>query len=122
MFGLFDSRSEKLVKKIYKLNRELFAAARRAVEKDTPFSWKYLCETGRHIDEKIEELSSEMGMEYTDNLVSNLQIEQSFSLSDQEIFYDSYIHAMCDDILTGYGMELLMPDFQKIQKKMKKRK
>ena len=49
MFGLFESKSEKLVKKIYKQHRELFAAARNALNKNTDFWWNYLFETSNNM-------------------------------------------------------------------------
>ena len=77
MFGLFQSKSEKLVKKIYKLHRELFSAARNALNKDTDFWWNYVFQTGENIEAIFFQLAEEMGEEYADNILNAVLKEQT---------------------------------------------
>lgn len=81
MFGLFDSKSEKLVKKAYKIFREYLACHMRVLKNpDSEFWIKYFYETELHLEEIFEDIRLECGEEYLNNLQKNLEIEQKKSL------------------------------------------
>ena len=97
MFGLFQSKSEKLVKKIYKQHRELFAAARNALNKNTDFWWNYLFETSNNMESLFENLMHEKSEEYAENIMMALMKEQSMSPEVQEVplkIYDVWEYAL----------------------------
>tara|TARA_B100001964_G_C14109011_1_gene542882 strand:+ start:369 stop:704 length:336 start_codon:yes stop_codon:yes gene_type:complete len=76
MFGLFDSKSEKLSKKISKLSKEVWATARRLCRKGPSNFWiKYLVETEIHLDEVLEDLRKETDEKYVENVLNNLTKE-----------------------------------------------
>ena len=56
MFGLFDSKSEKLVKKAYKISREYTACHMRVLKNPNSDFWiKYFYETELHLEEIFKE-------------------------------------------------------------------
>ena len=80
MFGLFSSKSEKLVKKAYKIHREYFASMQRVLDNpDSNFWLKYCVETELHLKDIGKEIYKEKGQEYLNNLLNNLEIEQKNS-------------------------------------------
>ena len=87
MFGLFDSKSEKLSKKVYKLQKEIWATARRLCRKGPSNFWiKYFVETEIHLNEVLEDLKKETDEQYIKNIMSNLEKEYKKSplrISDQ---------------------------------------
>lgn len=91
MFGLFQSKSEKLVKKLYKLNRELFSAARNALRKNTEFWWNYVYQTGEQMKEVLEQLGEEKGDEYAESILIALLNEQSLPAEHQEIILERFM-------------------------------
>ena len=93
MFGLFESKSEKLVKKIYKLNRELFSASRNLYKKRNDFWWNYLLGTSDNLEEALHKLYDEKGEEYAENVLLNLQKEQSISFEEQKFMLDKLIQS-----------------------------
>ena len=91
MFGIFASKSEKKVKKLYFLHRELFSSARNTLKRGTSFWLNYTVETGKHMEKIFLELSEEKGEEYSENLFKNLLQEQSLSLVEQEIILEKFM-------------------------------
>ena len=78
VFGLFESKSEKLTKKYFKISRELFAASRRVLNNPNSEWWKkYYCETMRHLKEIGEDIQREMGREYMINLEKMIELAES---------------------------------------------
>jgi len=76
MFGLFDSRSEKLTKKTHKLSKEIWATARKLSRKGPSDFWvKYLVETEMHLNEVLNDLTKETDDDYVQNVMSNLEKE-----------------------------------------------
>lgn len=88
MFGLFQSKSEKQVKKLYKLHRELLSAARNALNKDTPFWWNYVFQTSKNIEETFVKLMNIKGEDYAENILKNLMQEQSLNFQQQEAIFE----------------------------------
>jgi len=81
VFGLFESKSEKLTKKCFKIARELFAASRRVLNNPDSEWWKnYLCETEKHLVEIFQDIRREMGSEYMSNLEKMIQKEYEKSI------------------------------------------
>lgn len=91
MFGLFESKSEKLVKKIYKQHRELCAAARNALNKNTDFWWNYLFETSNNMESLFENLMHEKSEEYAENIMMALMNEQSMPPEVQEVLLEKFM-------------------------------
>ena len=59
MFGLFESKSEKLTKKVNKLSKEIWATARRLCRKGPSDFWiKYFVETQMHLNEVLSDLKN----------------------------------------------------------------
>ena len=89
MFGLFDSKSEKLVKKAYKIQRELLASHLRVLNNKTSEFWiKYCFETGENFMETLMEIKKECGNKYLQNLEKNLEFEaknSKYQFSEDEI-------------------------------------
>jgi len=76
MFGLFDSKSEKLTKKTHKISKEIWATARKLCRKGPSDFWvKYLVETEMHLNEILEDLAKETDEEYVQNIMDNLDKE-----------------------------------------------
>ena len=76
MFGLFDSRSEKLTKKTHKLSKEIWATARKLCRKGPSDFWvKYLVETEMNLNEVLNDLTKETDDEYVQNVMHNLEKE-----------------------------------------------
>ena len=76
MFGLFDSKSEKLTKKVNKLSKEIWATARRLCRKGPSDFWiKYFVETEMHLNEVLSDLKKETDDEYVQNIMNNLEKE-----------------------------------------------
>jgi len=81
VFGLFESKSEKLTKKYFKISRELFATSRRVLRNPDSEWWKkYCCETMRHLKEISEDIRKEMGREYMINLEKMIDMEYKKSI------------------------------------------
>ena len=91
MFGLFQSKSEKSVKKLYKLHRELFSASRNALKKNTDFWWNYVFQTGEHMKEVFEQLMEEKGEDYAESIMMALIKEQSLPMEHQEIILEKFM-------------------------------
>jgi len=91
MFGLFQSKSEKSVKKLYKLHRELFSASRNALKKNTDFWWNYVFQTGEHMKKVFEELVEEKGDDYAESIMMALIKEQSLPEDHQEIILEKFM-------------------------------
>ena len=91
MFGLFDSKSEKLSKKITKIIKEIWSTGRKLSRKGPDKFWiKYLVETEIHLDEVGLELIKLTDEEYVDNLMANLEKEYEKSplkISDEHWQY-----------------------------------
>ena len=76
MFGLFESKSEKLTKKVNKLSKEIWATARRLCRKGPSDFWiKYFVETQMHLNEVLSDLKKETDDEYVQNIMDNLEKE-----------------------------------------------
>ena len=76
MFGLLDSKSEKLTKKTHKISKEIWATARKLCRKGPSDFWvKYLVETEIHLNEVLKDLTKETDDEYVQNIMNNLEIE-----------------------------------------------
>jgi hypothetical protein len=81
VFGLFESKSEKLTKKYFKIARELFAASRRVLNNPDSEWWKkYWCETEVHLKEINQDIQREMGVEYMMNLEKMIDKEYEKSI------------------------------------------
>ncbi len=93
LVGIFQSKSEKLVRKLYKLHRELFSAARNALKNDSDFWWNYVYQTGEHIKEVFEQLMEEKGEDYAENIIMALINEQTLPMEHQEITLDKFMMA-----------------------------
>tara|TARA_B100000131_G_C17998207_1_gene565425 strand:+ start:151 stop:495 length:345 start_codon:yes stop_codon:yes gene_type:complete len=91
MFGLFDSKSEKAVKKIHKLIKEIWATGRRLCRKGPSNFWiKYLVDTEDHLEEVALDLIKLTDEKYLDNVVSILEKEYEKSplkISDEHWHY-----------------------------------
>ena len=102
MFGLFDSKSEKLSKKVHKLQKEIWATARRLCRKGPSNFWiKYLVETEMHLNEVLEDLKKETDEKYVKNIISNLEKEYEKSplrINDEQWMY-------VGDLSTKYRIE-----------------
>ena len=76
MFGLFDSKSEKLTKKTHKIYKEIWATARKLCRKGPSDFWvKYLVDTEIHLNEVLSDLTNETDDEYVQNIINNLEKE-----------------------------------------------
>lgn len=81
VFGLFESKSEKLTKKYFKIARELFASGRRVLNNPNSEWWKnYWCETEIHLKEINRDIQKEMGVEYVSNLENMIGKEYEKSI------------------------------------------
>ena len=81
VFGLFESKSEKLTKKYFKIARELFASGRRVLNNPNSEWWKkYWCETEIHLKEINQDIQKEMGVEYVSNLENMIMKEYEKSI------------------------------------------
>lgn len=81
VFGLFESKSEKLTKKYFKIARELFAAGRRVLNNPDSEWWKnYWCGTEDHLREISQDIQREMGEEYMINLEKMIDKEYEKSI------------------------------------------
>ena len=106
MLGLFDSKSEKLTKKVHKLSKEVWATARRLCRKGPSNFWiKYLVETEMHLNEVLEDLKKETDEKYVKNIISNLEKEYEKSplrINDEQCMY-------VGDLSTKYRIENRIP-------------
>ena len=76
MFGLLDSKSEKLTKKVNKLSKEIWATARKLCRKGPSDFWiKYLIDTEAHLNEVLSDLKKETDDAYVQNIMNNLEKE-----------------------------------------------
>ena len=76
MFGLLDSKSEKLTKKTHKISKEIWATARKLCRKGPSDFWvKYLVDTEIHLNEVLSDLTNETDDEYVQNIINNLEKE-----------------------------------------------
>ena len=76
MFGLLDSKSEKLTKKLHKISKEIWATARKLCRKGPSDFWiKYLIDTEAHLNEVLSDLKKETDDEYVQNILNNLEKE-----------------------------------------------
>ena len=76
MFGLLDSKSEKLTKKTHKISKEIWATARKLSRKEPSDFWiKYFVETEMHLNEVLSDLKKETDDEYVQNIMNNLEKE-----------------------------------------------
>lgn len=91
MLGLFQSKSEKLVKKIYKTHRELCSGTRTALRKNTDFWWNYVFETGEQLQQLFLLLSEEKGEDYAENILMALVKEQSMPIDLQELILEKFM-------------------------------
>jgi hypothetical protein len=81
VFGLFESKSEKLTKKYFKISRELMASSRRVLNNPNSEWWKnYWCETEIHLKEINSDIQKEMGREYMVNLEKMIMKEYEKSI------------------------------------------
>jgi len=81
VFGLFESKSEKLTKKYFKIARELFACCRRVLRNPDSEWWKkYWCVTQDHLKEINDDIRREMGEEYMMNLDKMIDKEYEKSI------------------------------------------
>lgn len=114
LVGIFQSKSEKLVRKLYKLHRELFSAARNALKNDSDFWWNYVYQTGEHIKEVFEQLMEEKGEDYAENIIMALINEQTLPMEHQEITLDKFMMA---GKMRAFALVFLVNEQQKILKK-----
>ena len=91
MFGIFASSSEKKVKKLYFLHRELFSSARNAIKRNSPFWLDYTIQTGKNMEEIFHKLSDNKGEDYCENLFKNLLVEQTLSFDEQKIILEKFM-------------------------------
>jgi hypothetical protein len=88
VFGLFESKSEKLTKKYFKIARELFAASRRVLKNPDSDWWKkYWCVTDDHLREINQDIKKEMGKEYVinlENMISKEYDKSKYFLTQEE--------------------------------------
>lgn len=89
MFGLFKSKSEKLIGKIYHLNRELHSAGRNACRQNTTFWWSYFLDTGLNFDDKISQLEALKG-DVSDSILSAVASEQEMPFEFQHQIFCTY--------------------------------
>ena len=76
MFGLLDSKSEKLTKKSHKISKEIWATARKLCRKGPSDFWiKYLIDTEAHLNEVLSDLKKETDDAYVQNIMNNLEKE-----------------------------------------------
>ena len=76
MFGLLDSKSEKLTKKSHKISKEIWATARKLCRKGPSDFWiKYLIDTEAHLNEVLSDLKKETDDGYVQNIMNNLEKE-----------------------------------------------
>lgn len=81
VFGLFESKSEKLTKKYFKISRELFAASRRVLNNPNSEWWKkYWHEMWLYLKEINQDIRTEMGDEYINNLETMIGKEYQKSI------------------------------------------
>ena len=81
VFGLFESKSEKLTKKYFKIARELMASSRRVLNNPNSEWWKnYYCETEIHLKEINLDIQKEMGRDYMVNLEKMIMKEYEKSI------------------------------------------
>lgn len=81
VFGLFESKSEKLTKKYFKISRELFAASRRVLNNPNSEWWKkYWHEMWLYLKEINQDIKKEMGDEYINNLQALIEAEYKKSI------------------------------------------
>jgi hypothetical protein len=81
VFGLFESKSEKLTKKYFKIARELMASSRRVLNNPDSEWWKnYWCGTEDHLREINLDIQKEMGKEYMINLEKMIMKEYEKSI------------------------------------------
>ena len=74
MFGLLDSKSEKLTKKTHKISKEIWATARKLCRKGPSDFWvKYLVETEIHLNEVLKDLTKETDDEYVQNIMEQFR-------------------------------------------------
>ncbi len=101
MFGLFKSKSEKLVNKAYKLSKEIWATQKKLTRTPESDFWiKYLIDTIDHFNEVTFNLENLKDSEYVDNLLSNLQKE--YESSPHFINEDQV--SKIDDIISDYRL------------------
>ena len=118
----FSTKSEKLVKKSYKLHRELFAATRRALKKSSQSRWKYVAFTADNLREVLEELKTDKSESYANGIALTLTKERSFSEEIQikisvELIRHGYYNSWTanawmfdnDEAVTHEGAELSDP-------------
>lgn len=106
VFGLFESKSEKLTKKYFKIARELFAASRRVLNNPDSEWWKnYWCGTEDHLREINQDIKSEMGEEYMINLENMIGKEYEKSI----YFLSKKDDAKLFDLISEYKIRNNIP-------------
>jgi|688.fasta_scaffold879943_2 hypothetical protein len=107
VFGLFESKSEKLTKKYFKISRELFAASRRVLNNPNSEWWKkYYCETMRHLKEIGEDIQREMGREYMINLEKMIELEYKKSIYFLSKDENANFNILIDEYITRNKIEI----------------
>jgi hypothetical protein len=102
MFGLFESKSEKLTKNCLKIARELSACNKRVLNNPDSDWWKnYLHQTELNLKEKYLEVQKLMGDDYLSNLIG---------LIDEEYFKSKYVlsdkeQKKVNDLMTDYKIK-----------------
>ncbi len=96
IFGIFKSKSEKLVNKAYKLSKEIWATQKKLTRDPSSDFWtKYLIDTWDHFNEVTYDLENLKDKEYVENLLSNLEKEYEssphFITEEQAMFVDDLI-------------------------------
>lgn len=102
MFGLFESKSEKLIKNCLKIARELSACQKRVLKNPDSDWWKnYLYQTELNYREKYLEVQKLMGDDYIKSLTDLIDKEyfnSKYFLSDKE-------QKKVDDLMTDYKIK-----------------
>ena len=106
MFGLFESKSEKLMKNCLKIARELSACQKRVLKNPDSDWWKnYLYKTELNYKEKCLEVQNLMGDDYLTsltNLIDKEYFNSKYFLSDKE-------QKKVDELMTDYKIKKGIP-------------
>jgi hypothetical protein len=110
VFGLFESKSEKLTKKYIRIFNELIACGRRVLNNPDSNWWKkYWYEMQKFLLEIGEDVRKEMGKEYYANLIS--MAHQMYDKSIYKLSKDE--EEILDKLLIDYKSKIISTDSNK---------